>query len=690
MESSEFLIDVTKEELIKIVDRGENNNYQHQVMLYANNKELYLVKSLIKGRESLEKQFLRTEKPEAVYLMEFLGARFYQYFAKDTNVAEVKFIKMNDGSLKLSSKWINNYHAYDSSSAPKIQGDKLVINVDGSNHNIEGVIQDLVLARFIGDYDCVGNIDVSANLGYVVEHNLEAGEVVYKNVKIDPGAAFSFAFTNLENKALYANMGAITLLTNKIYKKYIDAQQPEFYTSIPLSMIDFTEEGAFLARDISQLSAFIDFYYPELDIRDPLIGAISYKDIIKNEKLYQEFALSIYKIVTSSNEELRSLVFDNTPSEINGENVEAVKEEIFKQLLVRQKQLEQLYALEVEYIKISHQKGEPLSFEEMLKIAKSNIIYQQIDHLDTGQQFASLKTEVFNKALESALSKIERGLEIEIEEDEIFCVWTFGFGSLISYIQDENFNMVQLILRNRPDLVAKINDQLISDYYGNYSLKRYEYSDSDSEYDTEVSSKRSSSSEEDESPETVTVLLIIAANVGNIDIVNILLDYGASLENLENIVLIPDWLRDFISARCESNDVNFAVDIKQEIINLFDNELAVRISDVLGGAQAVDEGYLYDALNYVWGVFASISNFISSIDTQLFDDFIHNILFTLGQGDIHYPLYFPGFGGDDGDNFGGAGSGVSHENSNLDPDPDYNIYSAQLPPIFGFLNITES
>lgn len=680
MESGEFLIDVTKEGIIKTVDIGENNNYQHQVMLGADNRVLYLVKSIIKEKQSLEKQFLETEKPDSVYLMEFLGARFYQYFSQNSKVAEVKFIKMSDGSLNLASKWVNNYHAYDSSSAPKIQGDQLVINVDGSNHNIEGVIQALVLARFIGDYDCVGNIDASANSGYIAEQNIETGEVVYKNVKIDPGAAFSFAFTNLENKALYTNMGAITLLTNKIYKKYIDAQHPEFYTSIPLSMIDFTEEGAFLARDISQLSAFIDFYYPDLDIRDPLIGAISYKDIIKNEKLYQEFSSSIYKIVTSSNEELRSLVFDNTPSEINGENVEAAKEEIFKQLLVRQKQLAQLYALEVEYIKISHQKGDPLSFEERLKIAKGNIIYREIDHLDAGQQFASLKTSVFKLALESALSRVERGFEVEIEEDEVFYIRTFGFDSLISYVQDENFNIVQIILRNRPDLVAKINDQLMLNIYGDYYLKKYEFADSSDSEDEIITN----SSDDNEA----TVLLIIAANTGNMDIIKLLLDYGANLENLKNISLVPDLLRDFIVARFENNEVNLSVDVKQKIINLFDEELAVKISDVLDGAQAVDEGHLYDALSYIWGVCSSISNFISNIDTELFDNFIHNILFTLEQGNSNYPLYFPGFGGDDGDDFGGSGAGIVHENPKLSL--DYNIDSAQLLPIFGSLNITES
>ena len=222
---------INPERLVEDLDcEQELGDYRAVIMRDSNSGKKYYVKSNHKILENID-------RPQYTYLFELVGARFYKYFCQKAIIPETMLLSRTTGEINLASEWIEFFSFFEN--VPYINGDRVVAVIHEQEQIIETDFSEMLIAKLIDDYDFAG---VGANIGYVREEDQETGTIIYRLVKIDPGAAFSSIGGDETRQTLFSIMGIITLVSKKIHKLYIDPEIADFHTYIPFSMINFSKE----------------------------------------------------------------------------------------------------------------------------------------------------------------------------------------------------------------------------------------------------------------------------------------------------------------------------------------------------------------------------------------------------------------------------------------------------------------
>lgn len=279
------------------------------------------------------------------YYLEALGARFYKFFASNSVMAKTKLISLKDNNIKVGSFWIDDFTPY-KDNIPYIKDDKIVINISDQEKEINGYISMLITSRFIDDQDVIG---LGVNAGY--------DKRTYQNIKIDPGKSFGFL-----------NLYDAKLSIAAHFTKIIINDGMRFHGYIPLGFLEMNNPSKLDSRFI-KTSSFIRYYYPKFDTRDLLMGEITYNSVSQNQNLYNQMAISVEKIASMTKEELSLLIGHYMPTKINGEYLGKIKKKLFKQLLKRQIVMQQLYAKEIEYIKL-YRSNPDLDFNTLKRFSR--------------------------------------------------------------------------------------------------------------------------------------------------------------------------------------------------------------------------------------------------------------------------------------------------------------------------------
>ena len=317
------------------------------------------------------------------HLREVIGARCYAYFSgsKGTIMAKTRLVtrtaeeddlddtnsshdslifvdptpspKIDIGSRILPQ----SFTQYGIDNGPRINSNgEMVVSINDTDHEVKGYLSAMTVAKFIQDFDCDG---FGNNDGYMIT------DIGIQNAKIDPGRALG-CIDDLHTDITDISEGIAISLTYKIFGK-------EYRTFIPLEYIDLNNPIA-LRPELETIDTLLKHYYPALDVRDPVIGRISYAQVCASPKLYHEFAETIYDIVTCSEEKLYNLINYNLPESINHLPLEEMQGIILNKLSSRQQIMHMLYPREVEYMKIYREReasGYSTNFESVIEILET-------------------------------------------------------------------------------------------------------------------------------------------------------------------------------------------------------------------------------------------------------------------------------------------------------------------------------
>lgn len=423
---------------------------EHEGFIANNEANKYFVKTnYIPRSDSYDSQMS--------YYLEVLAARFYKYFSSLSITADTSFFVREDGTTNVASRWIDNFTPYAEVGLPYISGDKVVILINGEEREVYGYIEMLLTSRFIGNYDCIGK---GVNAGYVID---ESGRVI--NVKIDPGGSFPF----VDNKLFNAIFGPVLNLNQKMCKKYLSEHRdaPDFEASIPLEMIDFSHP-LMLDSDFVQINAFLYYYFPDFDTRDLLLANIRYRDIFNSPVLYQELSEIIYKIVTIGENTLKSLIYEDMPESINGENLLEIKNSLYEAMKIRRTSIYKLYQEAFKFYRAqltTHQEiileNIPLiNFLDKNNLARKSIkiLENLIDHIEaekiTGPDLSLLTKEEFVKLCEQQLKDFQN----DVPELSLLHPNTEGVMQLIS---EGKFDLARAILNSYHKITFNFKEAII-------------------------------------------------------------------------------------------------------------------------------------------------------------------------------------------------------------------------------------
>jgi hypothetical protein len=334
------------------------------------------------------------------HLREILGARFYAYFsgeqgtimAKTRLVTMIKdelleeksvhmkknesfeeaslsdeslifrYIEEEEDIINLGSRMLS-FTQYNSNKPYITEDGKISIDIDGIKQEVQGYLSTMMVAKFIQDFDCDG-------FGYNDGYALTSAGI--QNVKIDSGRAFGF-MDDIHVDITDISEGIAINLTYQMLGNV------EYRTFIPLEYIDLNNCSQ-LREELKPISALLRQYYPEFDPSDPVLGSITYAEILKHPKLYHELAKTIYNIVNCSEENLTHLVTYNIPPQINHLRLEEDQETIVNSLKLRQQAMARIYSKEIEYMKLyeSFEGHEDLAnFDAIFEIMRSSNAKQQ-------------------------------------------------------------------------------------------------------------------------------------------------------------------------------------------------------------------------------------------------------------------------------------------------------------------------
>ena len=300
---------------------------------------------------------------------ELIGGHCYRYFSRGkVDVADVVIIDDIDNVVRLGSKIVEGFNAFGSYAAntadnilpkknfrdpayeerhPRVnsKGEMVVYSKElKQDVEIKGYITMLMIAKFIGDGDCIGP---GPNAGYILKKDA-AGKNYATCVKIDPGQSFT------EEKKLHINHKFSGKHSHYRYAAFppLLPNDPNFYNNKKLH--DLYPNNY---RNIT------------IDSKDLLIDELSYKQIKEspNKKLYDEMALAAYDIANASEQELRYLVFgdeekrkipeikasqlaqNKQPKYYSSNPVLNEKNSIFKMLKENQQCFKTIYEKEIAY-----------------------------------------------------------------------------------------------------------------------------------------------------------------------------------------------------------------------------------------------------------------------------------------------------------------------------------------------------
>ena len=429
---------------------------EHQAYFFISpNREKYLVKKSLN---------LITHKkdPEYYHFLEALASRFYDFFSPETYTAKTKLIKTSTGEVNIGSLWIDEFIPYDYITLPFIQDGKIISTINSKAYEIHGYISMLLTAKLIGNYDCIGK---GINAG--VKYNKEKD--IYENVKIDTGGSFLFVSDNPINHIF----GMLVEFTHKIEKIYHQNgnELPDFATHIPLELID-SGDATKLDELFNKVNIFIDYFYPNFDVRDLLIDKLSYNEIKRHKELYHQFVFAVHKLVHATNEDLVSLIYEEMPESINGEDLKAIKSNIYDQIKLRQETMAQIYKAELEYYKLYVQFSDSMTFEVMKFKALINAdIFSETSPKLMDEEQINIAQRQFSRLVGNKIDQYEISTG-GIAPKEISLLFS-TLKDLINSIESEDLNLVRAILKNRPSLASKINFILtIEENHGTSAILR--------------------------------------------------------------------------------------------------------------------------------------------------------------------------------------------------------------------------
>lgn len=419
------------------------------------NGEKYLVKTGLN-------LITEAKDPEYYYFLEALAARFYEFFSPETYTAETKLVTTSTGEVNIGSLWIDEFIPYDDIILPLIQDDRIVTTINSHIYEVQGYISMLLTARLIGNHDCIGK-GINAGVKYNKERDL------YENVKIDTGGSFLFITDNPINHIF----GIAVQYTNKIeqtYNEYDEGELPDFVTYIPLELID-NEDHTKLNNEFSSINIFIDYFHPNYDVRDLLIDKLPYAEIAKNKELYHQLVFAIHRLVSATNEDLISLIYDEMPESINGEDLNIIKSDIYDKINLRREKMAQIYRVELEYYKLYIEFSDSMDFETMksLALTSSQNSSKKLESLMDDLQIIIVQKQ-FTRLIINKIGQYEFITKNSLKEENLlFSRITY----LIKAVEIEDFNMVNAILKNRPTLVSHINTVLtIEENHGTTAILR--------------------------------------------------------------------------------------------------------------------------------------------------------------------------------------------------------------------------
>jgi hypothetical protein len=296
------------------------------------------------------------ERNNVNILREISGARFYANFSHGVEVAKTRIVKRTNGQIEIGSRWIDGFSTYYSSGdIPELIDGKVI--TASNNFEIKGYIPMLVTAKFIQDFDCIG---WGSNARYLNTPKTRVnGSKVYTNAKIDPGRAFGFLDNEDKEGTSDISLGVLYHVQQKMAGK-------DFHTHLPLDFID-PDNPLKLRSDLGSIKLAIEYYYPNFDTRDLLMGEMTYAEISNHPKTYNQMAKSVDLIASSSEDDLKDLI-DLVPNYLNQEDLTKYKEEMLAQLITRRNIMRKLYAQEIEYMKLYNQaliEGNKINFEAM-------------------------------------------------------------------------------------------------------------------------------------------------------------------------------------------------------------------------------------------------------------------------------------------------------------------------------------
>lgn len=454
----------------------------HEAYIATNSQSKYYVKTNYNPHSKIS-------DPQFSYYLEVLAARFYSFAATKTITAETTFFVRGDGSINLASKWVENFVPYAISGLPYISGNKIVVKIEGEEKEVHGYLEMLLVAKWINNYDCIGK---GVNAGYIIA---EDGEVY--NVKIDPGGAFSF----VNNQLFNVIFGPVLHINQKMVKKYLEVHRddPDFYTDIPLEMLD-NYNPLHLNDRFIEINLILNNYYQDIDTRDLLIDNLRYQDIIKSPYLRNILASTVYKIITTTDFELRFLVYEDMPNIINAEDIDSVKESVLNAMILRREKIFQLYQEEVEFyyssesisIRLQPEILSPLiSAEEARDTAlkSKKILESLIDKIDNDSTSGERDITSFKTSQEYVAYYMSRCKAYEEKvESRSLCP---NEEMVIQFIADRNLGTAAAIMMNYPKIACQIKENIIPEELKDFvqSVKEdyirflYGSDDEDSDYE---------------------------------------------------------------------------------------------------------------------------------------------------------------------------------------------------------------
>ncbi len=381
---------------------------------------------------------------------EIWGARLYAFFAgpRGTKMAKTRLVsRLGDiasDDLHLGSRWLDHFESYYTSDHDplmlSIKDDKVIASQDGKNYTIKGFIAMLVVARFIEDFDCLG---WGSNAGFINDaRSLPNGDVAYQNAKIDPAQALDFE---------HLSMPVIFHLQQKIMNKH-------FHTHLPIAFID--PHNMKLRSNLGSINS-LEHFYPQFDTRDLLLGSMTYREISEHPKLYHEMAKTIESIVNGRDEDLLMLLHHNMPSFVNGRDLAETQQVLFDQLVKRKKFMGELYAQEVEYVRLHRelkQAGHAISFADMKQYAARIVEDSRGDRapiIDLLNRETMVDAPIVNELLVTAASVGNIGL-VRILLTYPHDIYAFSYKTASGRIQDP---LEAAMSANNPRLVEIILQQ---------------------------------------------------------------------------------------------------------------------------------------------------------------------------------------------------------------------------------------
>lgn len=322
--------------------------------------------------------YLIKEGSPTDHLLEVTGARFYRHFAGNLGsiTAKTRLVEYGD-EVGTGSRMIEGYSDFFRNEKPEITPDGKVMSGD---KEVKGYIANLVVAKFIQDFDALG---YGPNLGMQQEKiSPGAKRNLHSAIKIDPGNSFGFipkkiiehdpdnppSFVNVRNSTAVF-LGISTNIQNATMNK------TTFNTTLPLDFVDPNDP----LKLRSELGAFKDavlHVHPNIDTRDILLDGMTYAKISQHQKPYTQMAKTLEAIARSSDETLSQLIYENMPDVINQENVKGTKDNIFRELKKRREIIKELYAQEIEYVDLYRKEkklGHEINFEELKARAAENV-----------------------------------------------------------------------------------------------------------------------------------------------------------------------------------------------------------------------------------------------------------------------------------------------------------------------------